>query len=74
MRYVPLISGSTGSFTLFLISPNGTLTNPGQANPGQTKISVVNPDPQGSETFAGSRSVTRGYGSGFGSETGLESY
>jgi hypothetical protein len=24
--------------------------------------------------FAGSGSVTRGYGSGFGSETGLESY
>jgi hypothetical protein len=39
--------------------------------------SVMDPDPQGSHTvlFAGSGSVTRGYGSGsgFGSETGLKS-
>jgi hypothetical protein len=32
-------------------------------------VSVVDPDPQGSETFSGSRSRTRGYG--FGSRTGL---
>jgi hypothetical protein len=41
-----------------------------------TDISVVDPDPKDPKLFAGSGSVTRGYGSGsgFGSETRLESY
>jgi hypothetical protein len=66
-----------GQFTLWIFNSSDEEDGEEEDNPGAAKVILpvlwirIRKDPK---LFAGSGSVTRGYGSGFGSETGLESY